>query len=780
MKPSINVHRGYVSVARNLMTGFVMAGLLLISLSAAHAQVGKIVSWGSNQYGQKSGSNSAPATIVQMSAGANHTLAVDSAGGVWAWGDNRVGQLGDGTLVPRGSAAQVAGFPKTASQVAAGQDFSLALLIDGTVWAFGNNNVGQLGDNTTTLRKAPVQVSGLTNVVQIAAGGSHGLALISDGTVRSWGGNLAGQLGDGTTSDRHVPVKVKNLTNVIQVAASYFHSLAAGFDGTAWAWGYNTYGQLGDGTNTSRSAPVQMKGLTNVQQVAAGSYHSIVLGFDGSVWTTGYNIWGQLGDGHSGSSANQKLAENVIPAPAAGTPTNVQVVAGNGHNIVVKSDGTLWSWGNNEFGQLGDGTGTNRSLPVQVLLAGPTYVTAGWFHSAAVKAVITNIKVVLAASKFQYATPSIFIGGALKTDPIGVSVLQLPLAFNLVGADLGTFLTPASSKVFVNLNTADYNVGSYNYTISCVGNRLYNSTVRKGALVIIKAVCPLRWNGASSAKVGQTVTLAAILKRSSDGALLVNQPLHLMLDGVSLGDFVTDGTGRAAMTYKVDEPLAIGAHTLTTNFDGDSNHASSTLSTTFTVNPSAVSLGVTKITASFGQTVNLQAQLTRKTDNKRLVNQPITFSIDGTMIGSVNTDANGIAKLPYLVEVPFALGAHTIQADFAGTDNYTALSNTAVLTVNQAKTALAQVNQIGKVGAAITLKATLTRTTDKMGLANQTVTFTVNGVVVGTGVTDASGVATLPTTVPSLTAGKYNLTVSFDGDANYVAISNVKGVLTVR
>ena len=773
MMRRMNAVNGYTGVAQNLLTGLVTAGLLLISFTTALAQSGVVKSWGSNLYGQKSGGNSAPATLTRISAGANHTLALDSAGNVWAWGDNRTGQLGDGTLVSKATATQVAGVVN-AVQVAAGQDFSLVLTNDGKVWSFGNNGNGQLGDGSTTTRKTPVAVTGLSNVVQIAAGGAQSLALISDGTVRSWGYNIVGELGDGTTSNRTTPVKVKNLTNVIQVAAGYYHSMAVGFDGTAWSWGWNKYGQLGDGTNVVRKLPVQMTGLANVQQVSAGSYHSIALGFDGSVWTTGYNLWGQIGNG-SPNGTNRNTAIQLV-----GLTDIVQVSAGNGHNLIVKKDGTLWSWGNNEFGQLGDGTGTNRSTPVQVLLAGPTYLTAGWYHSAAVQAVTIDIKVVLSSSKFQYASPLI-LGGALKTVLTGFSVLQQPLNFKLGSTDLGTSLTNASAKIFVPLaNTLDFTVGTYLYDISCVGDRLFNPTVRHGKLVIIPADTPQRANGASVGKLGQTLTFATILKRKSDGALLSNRTIHFLIDGVSIGDATTDGTGRAALPYKLEEPLTLGVHTLTTNYDGEANHNPSTLTINLTVNQSASTIGVNKVVATYGKTALLQATLTRKTDNKRLANMPVTFSLDGVAVGTVNTDVNGLAKLPYLVEVPFALGVHPITADFAGTENYTAISGASTLTVGQAATALAQLNQVGKVGVLITLKATLTRTTDKMGLANKTVTFIVNGGVVGTAITDASGVALLPSSIPDLPTGKYNMTVSFDGDSSYLAVSNIKGTLTVR
>jgi len=193
-------------------------------------------------------------------------------------------------------------------QIAGGGHHSLALRNDGTVWAWGRNNYGQLGDGTTTERHTPVQVANLTGVQAIAGGFSHSLALRSDGTVWAWGRNSKGQLGDGTTTNRTTPVQVLNLTGVQAIAGGFFHSLALKSDGTVWAWGYNHFGQLGDGTTANRTIPVQVADLTGVQAIAAGSDHSLALRNDGTVWAWGWNYLGQLGDG---TTANRSIPVQV-------------------------------------------------------------------------------------------------------------------------------------------------------------------------------------------------------------------------------------------------------------------------------------------------------------------------------------------------------------------------------------------------------------------------------------------------------------------------------------
>ncbi len=248
---------------------------------------------------------SAPRSVAQsvfeacptLSAGDSHTVA-QKGGTAWGWGLNNYGQLGDGTSTVRRAPVQVPGHAQFIA-VASGSAHSVGLKSDGTVWAWGANGYGQLGDGTSTVRYLPVQVPGLTGVSAIAAGGSHSVALRSDGTVWAWGLNNYGQLGDGTSTVRYLPVRVSGLTGVSAIAAGGSHSVARKSDGTVWGWGLNNYGQLGDGTSTVRRTPVQVSGLTGVSALAAGANHSVAVRQDGTVWAWGANGYGQLGDGTS-------------------------------------------------------------------------------------------------------------------------------------------------------------------------------------------------------------------------------------------------------------------------------------------------------------------------------------------------------------------------------------------------------------------------------------------------------------------------------------------------
>jgi len=172
-----------------------------------------------------------------------------------------------------------------AIQVEVGAHHNLVLMNDGTVWAWGWNNFGQLGDGTTEDRLTPTRVIGLYNVVSISGGSHHSLAMKSDGTIWAWGDNRYGQLGDGTiNANRLQPVQIPGLSDIAEISAGNFHSLALGLDGTAWAWGYNWFGQLGDGTQTNRLQPVQIPGLSDIAEISAGNTHSLAMGSDGTVW----------------------------------------------------------------------------------------------------------------------------------------------------------------------------------------------------------------------------------------------------------------------------------------------------------------------------------------------------------------------------------------------------------------------------------------------------------------------------------------------------------------
>ncbi|SET99274.1 Alpha-tubulin suppressor [Stigmatella erecta] len=294
--------------------------------------------------------------VVSVAAGVEHSLAMREDGSVWSWGANAHGQLGDGSWVDRAVPVQ-AQMPWLSGVTAlvAGYSHLLAVRTDGSVWAWGANDHGQLGDGSTTNRSVPVQVQGLSGVVSVAAGFYHSLAVRTDGSVWAWGVNDYGQLGDGSTMNRLVPVQVQDLSGVVSVAAGFYHSLAVRTDGSVWAWGANWYGQLGDGSTTNRSVPVQVQGLSGVVSVAAGLYHSLAVRADGSVWAWGANDRGQLGDG---STMNR-----LVPVQVQDLSGVVSAGAGAIHSWAVRADGSAWVWGYNGYAQLGHGLSLGTTAP---------------------------------------------------------------------------------------------------------------------------------------------------------------------------------------------------------------------------------------------------------------------------------------------------------------------------------------------------------------------------------------------------------------------------------
>jgi alpha-tubulin suppressor-like RCC1 family protein len=311
----------------------------------------------------------------------------DAANEVQAWGLNNNGQLGDGTTTNRVVPAAVGGLSGIVA-VEAGTGHSLALRDDGRVFAWGDNVQGQLGDGTTSDRSTPVAVSGLGGVRAVAGGTRHSLALRHDGTLLAWGDNAHGQLGDGTTTDRSRPVQV--LAGATAVAAGAFHSLAVRNDGTVLAWGRNETGQLGDGTTSDRSTPVAVVGLTGIVAVAAGGTpegsHSLALRNDGTVFAWGDNSKGQLGDGTTTDRAAPVVVQFPSDFPDVLVEFHVVALApGALFSVTLGSDGRVRTWGDNSNGQLGDGTTTDRSTPVRVEgVGGVVAVAAGGSHGLAV------------------------------------------------------------------------------------------------------------------------------------------------------------------------------------------------------------------------------------------------------------------------------------------------------------------------------------------------------------------------------------------------------------
>jgi alpha-tubulin suppressor-like RCC1 family protein len=253
----------------------------------------------------------------------------------------------------------------------------------GSLWAWGLNTNGQLGVNDITHRSSPVQtVAGGTNWKQVAEGEGFSTAIKTDGTLWLWGNNLVGALGTNDITHRSSPVQtVAGGTNWKQVAGGKLHTVAIKTDGTLWTWGSSTFGQLGDNTVASKSSPIQtVSGGTNWKQVSAGQQVTGAIKTDGTLWVWGGNSYGQLGI--------NDITNRSSPVQTVAGGTNwKQVSCGGVFTAAVKTDGTLWTWGHNGNGQLGVNDITNRSSPVQTVAGGTNWkqVAGGYFHTASIK-----------------------------------------------------------------------------------------------------------------------------------------------------------------------------------------------------------------------------------------------------------------------------------------------------------------------------------------------------------------------------------------------------------
>jgi hypothetical protein len=328
------------------------------------------------------------AIIPDQVSTSTHTLFIKSDGTVLAWGLNDKGQLGNNTtsLTPNPTAVQVqgeggVGILSGITAVAAGNGFSVALKSDGTIWAWGDNTYGQLGDGTTTARLTPVQVTGLSGTfVTISAGGSHALAVKSDGRLWAWGNNSSGQLGDNSTDVRHTPVEV--FSNIKYVSAGFDHTMVLDINGSVWTWGNNSNGQLGNATQTNSSAPVLAVPGGSVR-IAAGNKCSVVLRYTTSHLTGSIVTWGKNSDGQLGIGTT---TDSYSPLTISNFADIANVSAGNNHLVVAKNDGTVWAWGNNSSGQLGNNSNVASTSPIQTsMVTGIVHLSAGSGDTVAYK-----------------------------------------------------------------------------------------------------------------------------------------------------------------------------------------------------------------------------------------------------------------------------------------------------------------------------------------------------------------------------------------------------------
>lgn len=318
--------------------------------------------------------------FVVITSGDAHVAGIKTDGSLWTWGRNQDGQLGDGTTVDRAipAAVPVEANASPWTNVACGASHTVALRADGTLWSWGKNADGQLGISNTTDKNFPTKIGVVSTWKGLACGTNHTAAWRADGTLWTWGDNSQGQLGDGTIGDRNAPVKIGLAQDWTHVSCGVSHTIGRRSGGSLWGWGGNVYGQVGDGSTTRRLAPVRIGTDSDWVEVGAGFYFSISRRSDGTLWAWGNNDSGQLGDGTRTSYK--------APHEVGGHYTDWAAVnCGAGFVVARKSGGRMWAWGDNSAGQLGNQTTTDALLPIPILDGPWSSVTAGAACVLAVK-----------------------------------------------------------------------------------------------------------------------------------------------------------------------------------------------------------------------------------------------------------------------------------------------------------------------------------------------------------------------------------------------------------
>jgi alpha-tubulin suppressor-like RCC1 family protein len=353
-----------------------------------------------------SNTNTQAQCFASIESGGHHTLVIKTDGTLWAWGYNASGQVGDGSESDRYYPVQI-GTDTDWRMVSPHKSIqSFAIKTDGTLWAWGWNERGSLGDGTYVSKSSPVQIGTDNNWADVAAGLAYSIALKTDGTLWAWGWNEYGTLGDGTYVSKNSPVQIGTDHNWKSIHVGQQFSIATKTDGTLWAWGINYSGELGIGTTTNQSSPVQINGFDNWASLSIGYNHSLVLKTDGTLWAWGSNYAGQIGDGtvnhhfspvqigtnndwvqisangdfsyaiksdgtlwRWGVNGNKQSVDdpNFLSPIQIGADHNWQNVSAGHYNVFgLKDDGTLWTWGDNFYGDFGDGTNESKIIPTHI------------------------------------------------------------------------------------------------------------------------------------------------------------------------------------------------------------------------------------------------------------------------------------------------------------------------------------------------------------------------------------------------------------------------------
>jgi len=608
------------------------------------------------------GSAMAAPAISAITAGAFHTCALTSVGGVECWGYNDDGQLGDGTTSESSTPAHVSSTPVDVSGLSSGVSaitggwaHTCALTDAGAVDCWGNNDYGQLGDGTTAESLTPVAVSGLSSGVSaISAGGFGTCALTSAGGVECWGYNDDGELGDGTTTDSSTPVDVSGLSSgVSAIAAGFYQTCALTSAGAVECWGDNTYGELGDGTTTDSSTPVDVSGLSSgVIAIAAGAVQTCALTSAGAVECWGDNTYGELGDGTTTDSST--------PVEVSGLSSGVvAITAGSQDTCALTSAGAVECWGDNYDGELGDGTTTDSSTPVDVsgLSSGVIAITAGSEHTCA----LTSAGAVDCWGNNNYGQlgDGTMTSTSTPVEAIGPqSISWSQEGPYIYGSGPVTFDASASSgfPVSYTVQSGPCSVSGSSLTLTGAGSCVIDAN-QAGDVFITPA--PV---------VSQTITInpaTPTISWPAPAAITFGTPLSAtQLDASATG--AGGGSLPGSFTYAPGAGTVLNAganQTLSVSFapSDSTDYTSASATVQITINQAP-----TKLTTAPG----VSARLTRADTGQPLAGQTLTFKAGSSTLCTAVTNSSGTAGCTSATAVALAVLNQGYTVSYAGTSNY--------------------------------------------------------------------------------------------------------------
>jgi alpha-tubulin suppressor-like RCC1 family protein len=338
--------------------------------------------WGAGSYGRlgNNATTNMSSPIQTISGGTNwrlvsavcaHTAATKTDGTLWLWGDGGNGRFGNNSTASQSSPVQTISGGTNWRLVSTGGFHTAAIKTDGTLWTWGTGGYGRLGNNTVTNTSSPVQtISGGTSWRTVSVSRAHTAATKTDGTLWLWGAGGNGQLGNNLTNNQSSPVQtVSGGTTWRTASVGNNHTAATKTDGTLWLWGYSIFGQLGNNSNTSQSSPVQtISGGTSWRTASAGATHSAAIKTDGTLWT-----WG---NGSSGRLGNNCTISRSSPIQTVSGGASWRTVSAGYATAAIKTDGSLWLWGAGSYGRLGNNDITNQSSPVQTISGGTSWRSA--------------------------------------------------------------------------------------------------------------------------------------------------------------------------------------------------------------------------------------------------------------------------------------------------------------------------------------------------------------------------------------------------------------------